>query len=175
MDIIEILKKYDAVIPEEKLGDFNKDFRVNFKSNKELQKVKDDLNLANGKIKEYEDNNFEAKLKELQEKYDTDIAAKQSELDALNFDTKLNKSLAGIEFSSDRIKNSVISEIKSKNFQVGADGQFEGLNDYLKDLYNKEPNIFKAVDSGIHTWAGGSETNNMQSIESYDNLFGRLL
>ena len=169
MDILDILKKYDITVPEEKLGDLNKDLRVNFKSAAEVKKIKDDLAAAQAKIDSSVD--FEGKYNTLQKKYNDDIAAKQAEIDGLNFDTKLNTALRGIEFASDRIRNSVVAEIKAKSFKVDEAGNLEGLNDYLKNLYNTEPDTFKQVDSGIHTWYGGSQdnpNNNKQPTKEFD-------
>lgn len=175
MDILEMLKKHGIEVPEDKLEGFNKDFRVSYKSTGEVNKIKESLKNAEATIQGYTSNDYESKLKALQEKYDTDIAAKQKELDTMIYTTKLNKALEGIEFSSERNKNSVLDEIRQKNFKVNDKGQLDGLNDYLKDLYKNEPAVFKNVDNTIHTWAGGSDNKNSPQVKDYSNLFGRII
>ena len=172
MDILELLKKYEVSIPEDKLGDFNRDFRVAYKSAAELKKVKDDLVNAQAKIDSSVD--FEGKYNTLQKKYDDDVAAKQKELDDYKFDAKVQGALSGIEFASDRVKSSVLGEIRGKGFKLNEQGTIDGLDDYLKDLYKNEPGSFKAIDAGIHTWAGGSENLESKNKPSVDDVFNRV-
>lgn len=172
MDILDILKKYEISISEDKLGDFNRDFRSAYKSAAELKKVKDDLAEAQAKIDSGTD--FEGKYNTLQKKYNDDIAAKQKELDDYKFDSKVQGALNGIEFVSERVKGSVLGEIKNKGFKINEAGQIDGLDDYLKELYKAEPGSFKAVDAGIHTWAGGSEDIDSKNKPSSDDIFNRV-
>lgn len=157
MDILDILKKHGVEIPEEKRNDFSKDFQLNYKTARDFKEVKDNLSELQ---KSLEGNtNLQAQLSALQKKYDTDIAERDKKIGELNFDSKLATALSGIEFSSGRIKQSIVSEIKSKGFKISDKGEIEGLQDYLKGLYDNEPDSFKAVDSGVHTWYGGSSSS----------------
>lgn len=172
MDIFNILKKYNIQVPDEVVEDLNKDLRTNYKSVVEYKKIKEDLDAANAKIQSNTD--FEGQFNTLKNKYDADIKAKQKELDDYKFDAKVQGALNGIEFSSDRVKNSVLGEIRNKGFKINeTDGKIEGLDDYLKNLYKNEPGSFKAVDAGIHTWAGGSEDAN-KNKPSTDDVFNRV-
>ena len=173
MDILDIMKKHGIEISEDKVADFNKDFRSSYKSAGELKKTKDQLAELQAKIDSSVD--FESQYNNLKKKYDEDIKAKQDELDNLNFDSKLSKALSGIEFANSRVANSITSEIKAKGFKIGDSGEIEGLNDYLKELYNNEPDSFKTVDSGRHTWAGGLDTNqSFKQLENYNDIFNRI-
>lgn len=174
MDILDILKKYNISVPEDQVDNFNRDFRGAYKSAAEHKKVKDDLTAAQSKLDTASD--FEGKYNTQVRKYETDMAAKQSEIDGLRFDIKLDKALSGVEFVNSRVRESVISEIKSKNFKVNDTGGIDGLDDYLKNLKNNEPDIFKSAPSGItstgSTWAGGS-SNTKPNIDT-KNIFGRV-
>ena len=163
MDILEFLKKYGIEIPEDKQSDFNNDFKQNCKLSSE---------------------HYKGKLIELQRKYAADIEDRDKiigdqikQIGELNFDSKLSTALNGIEFSNSRVRNSIISEIKNKNFKVSDSGEIEGLQDYLKGLYDSEPDSFKAVDSGVHTWYGGSSGRSgmQEKIDNASDLFGRIL
>lgn len=172
MDILDLLKKYEISIPDDKVGDFNRDFRSAYKSAAELKKIKDDLNEAQSKIESSVD--FEGKYNTLQKKYNDEIAAKQKELDDFKFDAKVAGALNGIEFASERVKSSVLGEIRSKGFKISDTGTIEGLDDYLKNLYKSEPGSFKTVDAGIHTWAGGSDNLDSNNKPSPNDVFNRV-
>lgn len=170
MDILELLKKHGAEIPADNVEAFNRDFRGAYKSAAEHKKVKDDLATAQTQLASNSD--FEGKYNTQVRKYETDMAAKQAEIDGLRFDIKLDKALSGVEFVNSRVRESVISEIKSKNFKVTDNGDIDGLDDYLKNLKNNEPDIFKSAPSGS-TWAGGSSSNKENNTK--DLVFGRLI
>lgn len=168
MDIMEIVKKYGAEIPAENVDAFNKDFRASYKSAAEHKKVKDDLTAAQSKLDTASD--FEGKYNTLFRKYETDIAAKDAVIEGLNRDHLLEKAMGGIEFISQRVKDSVMSEIKAKNFKL-TDGKFEGLEDHLKELQKNEPDIFKKADS-VSTWSGGS-SNPTKETKNKADIFNR--
>ena len=163
MDILEMLKKHGVEIAEDKVADFNKDFRTSYKSVAEHKKLKDELAELQNKVNGNTD--FEGKYNTLLKKYETDLAAKQTEVDDFKFNVKLDKALNGVEFASGRVKDSVVSEIKAKGFKVADSGEIEGLTDYLKELYKNEPDNFKSVDSKVHTWFGGSTDTTVAKAE----------
>lgn len=172
MDIMDIMKKHGLEVPVDVVDAFNKDFRTHYKSVAEHKKVKDDLAIAQAKIDSNVD--FEGKFNTLQAKYNADIEGYKKQISDMTFDTKLDKALIGIEFTSGRVRDSVISEIKTKNFKLLDTGEIEGLNDHLKNLYNTEPDTFKNVDSGIHTWYGGSnEGSSGKSKIGINDIFNR--
>lgn len=170
MDILDILKKHGVEIPEDKRSDFNKDFQQNYKTANDYKKIKDSLAELQKSIEGHTD--LEGRLSALQKKYDTDIAERDKRIGELNFDSKLATRLSGIEFSSERTKRSIINEIKSKGFKVENE-EIEGLEDYLKTLYDTEPESFKAVDSGVHTWYGGSSSSS-EPIKQVSDIFNTI-
>ena len=89
MDILEILKKYNVSIPDDRTDDFNRDFRGSYKSASELKKLKDDLAVVQGKLTSSSE--YEGKYNTLYRKYEADLAEKQRVIDSMVFDNKLNK------------------------------------------------------------------------------------
>lgn len=156
-DILEILKDVGIEIPEDKKDDFNSAFRKAYKSEGELRKIKDELKKANDKIGE-----MQVKVDEydtLKTNYDTEKAGYEKQLADIKFNSILDNELKGVEFASKRVKESILSEIKSKEFKE-KDGKLEGLSEYLKGLYEQEPDTFKSVDSELHTWGKSDKDEN---------------
>ena len=169
-DILDILKKYNIEVPADQVDNFNRDFRGSYKSAAELKKAKDDLTAAQTQLSTASE--FEGKYNTLFRKYEADMAAKQAEIDGMNFDRKLDKALSGVEFINGRIRDSVLGEIKSKNFKVNEQGDIEGLSDYIKNLKTNEPDIFKNPEK-LDTWAGGSN-NNQNNKQNTDDVFSKF-
>ena len=168
MDILEILKKYGLELSEESKSEFDKDFRKSFKSAAELQKVKTelstvqaDLDKANETIENSKALNTQSADAEKQ--YKEEIEKYKSELAEIKFKSLLDAELNGIEFSSERVKSSIVADIKSKGFEE-KDGKLTGLSEYMKELYENEPQSFKSVDDSIHTW--GSSTSNQKETKA---------
>ena len=149
MDILELLKKYGVEIAEDKASDFNSEFRKSFKS--------------------------AAKGSENEEKLKKEVEDYKNQLADIKFNTLLEKGLTGIEFANDRVKQSVLAEIKGKGFEENEKGELAGLSDYLKDLYKKEPETFKAVDANVHTWGASKEEKENSGEKKYSGLFGTIL
>ena len=165
MDILEILKKYNVSIPDDRTDDFNRDFRGSYKSASELKKLKDDLAVVQGKLTSSSE--YEGKYNTLYRKYEADIAEKQRVIDSMVFDNKLNKALSDVEFINGRVRDSVLGEIKSKNFKFNEQGEIDGLGDYLKSLKENEPDIFKNPEK-LDTWAGGSSNTQTKENNNVD-------
>lgn len=177
MDILEMLKQAGVELTEEQRGGFEKEFRKNYKSVAELNKVKEDLKAKTTEVEELtqkleDSTKSTGNLEELKKEYEDKIAGLTTELSEIKYKGILDKSLAGIEFSSDRVKQSVLADIRAKEFKEDKDGNLEGLDTFLKELYEKEPTTFKSVDNNIHTWG---TSNNSQNNETKPNVFGRIL
>lgn len=175
MDILEIMRKHGVEVPEDKRDAFNSDFRTHYKSAGEHKKVKDSLTEAQNRINANVD--YEGKYNTLFRKYEADIAAKQKIIDDMVFDTKLDKALAGVEFVNGRVRDSVLGEIKTKGFKVSEAGAIEGLDDYLKNLRTTEPDIFKASETKVSTWSGGSSASDSKISKpetNYSDLYNKV-
>lgn len=86
----------------------------------------------------------ENKSEELSKQLD-ELKAKYSEatekLAAQETDYAAEKLLAGYKFASERVKNSVLAEFKSKGFKF-ENGAFIGGREYLEELKKNEPDAF---------------------------------
>ena len=178
MDILEILKKYGLEISEENKADFDKDFRKSFKSAAELQKVKTELSTVQSdldKANETIENSKVASTQsaDIEKKYKDEIEGYKKELATIKFNSLLDKELKGIEFSSERVKSSIIADITAKGFEE-EDGKLTGLSDYIKELYEKEPQSFKSVDDSIHTWGSSSTPTKQENKPTKENKLGKI-
>ena len=157
MDINEILSKCDIVVPEEKVSEFNKLVRTNYKSIAEVNKLKgerdelkesvDKLNLDLETFSKGSKNLEEIKSKhskeieELKNKI-SDYETKFKDIEITNI---IENAFKDNKFVSKRVKDSVISEIKGKNFEL-KEGKLEGLDSYIEEL-KKESGVFEADDT----------------------------
>lgn len=170
-DILDILKDVGIEIPEDKKDEFNTAFRKSYKSEGELRKIKEELKKANDKIVEMQGQVDEYNT--LKTKYETETADYQKQLADIRFNSILDSELKGVEFANKRVKESILAEIRAKEFKE-KDGKLEGLSEYLKGLYESEPEIFKNVDSEIHTWGKSNieqDTGSSRSVFEDDVVF----
>lgn len=177
MDILEILEKNGLDLAEDKKEGFLKEFRRAYKSAAELNKVRTERDTLQADLdKAYETiENSKTKTtqtEDAEKKYKDEIEGYKAQLAEIKYNQLLDAELSGIEFSSDRVKSSVIADIKAKGFEE-KDGKLAGLSDYLKELYTTEPDSFKAVDNKIHTW--GSSSAKQTEKETKPNLFGTII
>ena len=174
MDILEILSKYGVEVAEDKVADLNRDLRTNYKSKAEVQKIREKLTEAEAKLESYEAGDFEQKYNNLKLQYDKDILDRDTVIQSMKYDGAISRALQGVNFASERVKSSVINEIKSKNMKIKDTGEIEGLSDYLENLYKSEPDIFKNIGGGFNTWAGGSSGGPSSKDADYTKYFGRI-
>ncbi len=93
------------------------------------------------------DNKSEELAKQLDE-----MTAKYTEatdkLAAQETDYAAEKLLSGYKFASERVKNSVLAEFKSKGFKY-ENGAFVGGKEYLEELKKNEPDAFAKETPGL--------------------------
>ena len=110
----------------------------------ELADTKKLLEDANNKIDEFKDLDVEAIKKEAEDyrkKYKLAEKEGKERLGALQYETQLKDYMSNYTFASERVKNSIYNDMKSKEFKL-EDGQFLGADDYIKQLQEKEPESF---------------------------------
>ncbi len=81
---------------------------------------------------------------ELNKKY----AEATDKLAAQETDYAAEKLLSGYKFASERVKNSVLEEFKSKGFKY-ENGAFVGGKEYLEELKKNEPDAFAKETPGL--------------------------
>lgn len=110
----------------------------------ELADAKKLLEDANNKIEGFKDLDVDAIKKEAQEYKEAFEKAEREgkeKLEALQYETELEKYMNSHTFASERIKNSIYNDMKNKGFKL-EDGKFLGADDYIKQLQEKEPESF---------------------------------
>ncbi len=83
-------------------------------------------------------------IAELSEKYKTAT----DKLASQETDYAAEKLLSGYKFASERVKNSVLEEFKSKGFKY-ENGAFVGGKEYLEELKKNEPDAFAKEAPGL--------------------------
>lgn len=121
------------------------------KVNQELETYKDKVNAletqltdANTQIQSFKEMDIDGIKKSADEwksKYEADTKALQEQMEAREYGYNLDKAIADYKFSNDRVKNSILADIKEKQFKFENE-KFLGLEDYMKQLQESEPTSF---------------------------------
>ena len=119
----------------------------------ELADVKGLLVTANEKIdgfKELDVETIKQEAKDYKEKFEQAQLDAQTRIDELKYETALKDYVGKHQFASERVKNSILADLKTKQFQL-EDGKFLGADDYIKILQEKEPESFTAINAQAET------------------------
>lgn len=119
----------------------------------ELANVKGLLDTANEKIegfKELDVEQIKQEAKDYKEKFETAQLEAQRKIDEIKYETALKDYVNKHQFASERVKNSILQDLKSKQFKL-EEGQFLGADDYIKILQEKEPESFVAAGNDNNT------------------------
>ena len=171
MDINEILAEVGITVPEEKVQQFNKLVRTNYKSAAEVNKLRGEIdNLKESVSKLTVDNENLTKsnkgVEDIETKHKTEIeslTAKIAEYEGKLKDIELTKTIKcyfkDSKFISKRVEDSVIEEIKKKNFEFKDGNTIIRISgDYYYDLH-----IFGEYYQLCADW--NSDTNNIGTSE----------
>ena len=143
----------------------------------ELSGVQKQLEAANTQIQSFKDQDVEGikkKVTEWETKYNTDTQALKDKLSAQAREHAEEMFLSGYQFSSKAARSGVLSELRSKQFQIDESGTILGGKEFMKSLMEdddykgafvveqpKEPETPPApaprFASGTGTPAGGPE------------------
>lgn len=121
------------------------------KANQDLEQYKEkvgaletQLTDANTQIQSFKDMDVEGIKKSADEwktKYESETQELQKQMEAREYGYNLEKAMSNFKFSNDRVKNSIIADIKEKHFKYEGE-KFLGLEDYMKQLQDNEPTSF---------------------------------
>ena len=87
-------------------------------------------------------------LEELKAKYKTDTDGLNAKIAAMETDHAAEKLFGEYSFASERVRNSVLEEFKTKGFKL-ENGAFIGGKQFLEDLKKSEPDVFAAEKPGL--------------------------
>lgn len=140
------------------------------KTEKDTYKTKYDdtkklLDDANTTIQSYKDMDVEGIKKSAEDwkaKYETDTAALNNKIAQQEYEHQADKYLNKYEFSSNLVRSAVLNQFKEKKFKLEND-TFLGADDFMKQLQESEPGIFKVSNptpgntggAGNHPRVGG--------------------
>ena len=119
----------------------------------ELADVKGLLSTANEKIEEFKNLDVDTIKQEAQDykqKFEQAQLEAEQKIGELKYETALKEYVNKHQFASDRVKNSIFNDLKTKEFKL-EEGQFLGADDYIKQLQEKEPESFAAVGTQTET------------------------
>ena len=134
------------------------------------------LKEANDKIEEFKDIDV-VDIKQQVEDYKTKFEKAEREgkekLEALQYETALKDYMSTHKFASDRVKNSIIEDMKKKEFKL-EDGKFLGADDYINQLKEKEPNSFANEETNPVTPPNFTRPANKDNTDEPESLGARL-
>ena len=139
----------------------------------ELEELKKQLAQRDADLEKLKSDTTSADLKkqldELQGKYDADTKELQDKLSAQESDFAAERLFGNFNFASDRIRQSVLQEFKSKGFKF-ENGEFIGGKEFLEELKKSEPDSFAKEKPGLFMGSTQStvspEQNNIQTMVS---------
>lgn len=113
-------------------------------ANEQVEAYKTQLDDANTQIQAFKDMDIDGIRKSADDwkvKYDTDIQALQEKMNAKEYEFAVKEYANQFKFTSDRVKNSIIQDLKAKEFKL-ENGSLLGADDYMKQLRESEPTSF---------------------------------
>lgn len=121
----------------------------------EVQNERDQLKASNGDVAA-----VQKKLDDLQAKYDADIADRDNQLAARDYDDAISRAIAGksLKFSSKYAEKAFKNLLKEKKLEV-KDGELDGLDDFIKEQKAADPDAFapdKPTAKIVSPTGGGS-------------------
>ena len=161
MKILEELEKLGIEVPEEKKAEVTKKFSEEvvsiYEMNKKVQKVQDQLDTANSKLKDTEEalkafdgvdaEGLKQKIAELEESNKQKDAEYKKQLEQRDYKDAVDKLTADIKFSSNAAKKSFVAELMENPLQM-REGKVLGFDDYLKGVKESDPDSFVKESDG---------------------------
>lgn len=115
----------------------------------ELKATKDQLKEANTTIQSYKDmdiENIKASADQWKNKYETETQELNDKLKKQAYEFAAKEYLGKYDFLSERVKNSILKDFMDKDFKL-EEGKFLGADDWIKNLSENEPELFKDDDN----------------------------
>lgn len=114
----------------------------------ERDTLKTQLGEANEKIKSYTDmdvDGIKQSVKDWETKYNTDTQALKDQLANQSYGYAVERSVAGLKFSSGAAQKQFIADLKSKKLPLQED-KLLGMEDYVKQYKEADPDAFASED-----------------------------
>lgn len=156
-DILDILKENGVEIPEDKMENFNKEFRTSYKSVHELDKIKEKRDSLETRINELNDvisgykkidvDGLKNEVNAWKEKYEN--ADKE-------YAKKINKQILtnafmNFKFSSKTAKNGIFGAALNSDKIKFENDTVVGLDDFIKEMKESDPEAFVSEEEKKET------------------------
>lgn len=113
-------------------------------ANEQVEAYKAQLDDANTQIQSFKDMDIDGirqSALDWETKYEADIKALQDKMNAKEYEFAVKEYASQFNFTSDRVKNSIIQDLTAKGFKL-ENGKLLGADDYMKQLRESEPTSF---------------------------------
>lgn len=128
----------------------------------DTKKLLDDANTTIQSYKEMDVEGIKKSAEDWKTKYETDTSALNNKIAQQEYEHQADKYLNKYEFSSNLVRSAVLNQFKEKKFKLEND-TFLGADDFMKQLQESEPGIFKVLNpapgntggTGNHPRVGG--------------------
>ena len=113
-------------------------------ANEQVAAYKGQLEEANAQIQSFNDMDIEGIRKSAEDwktKHDNAVKELQEKMNAKEYEFAVKEYANQFNFTSDRIKNSIIGDLMAKEFKL-EEGKLLGADDYMKQLRESEPTSF---------------------------------
>ncbi len=104
-----------------------------------------DMEKANDELEKYKGVDIDGLNKQIEDwkaKYDTDTQALNDQLKAQATEFKVQDYLSKFQFTSERVKSSIMTDFMKQGFEVDENGVFVGADEYMTKLQESEPTSF---------------------------------
>lgn len=133
--------------------------------NKDLKKQLEETNSKVQELSKVNPDDLNAKLTELQTKYDNDTQALNNKIAEQEYNYKINDYVKDIEFSSKSAKKSFIEDLKNKHLEFNGDN-LVGFDDFKKEYEENDPTTF-VIKQKVNVDTGGAHVNTNNNDDEF--------
>lgn len=120
-------------------------------------------------FKKIDVNGLQQQFNDLQTKYDTETKSLSDQLLSKDTEYKARDFFGKYQFASDRVKNSVFADFMAQGFELTPEGAFAGADEFMKELQEKEPDIF-GQQAGTPTLVKGGNGNPNPNAPKFEEM-----
>lgn len=130
-----------------------------------------DMEKANDELEKYKGVDIDGLNKQIEDwkvKYDTDTQALNEQLKSQATEFKVQDYLSKFQFTSERVKSSIMADFMKQGFEVDENGVFVGADEYMTKLQESEPTSFvndKTPYFAKSTQGQGTKTPGSKKLE----------
>lgn len=130
-----------------------------------------DMEKANDELEKFKDVNIDELNKQINDwkaKYETETQALNDQLKSQAVEFKAQSYLSKFQFTSERVKSSIMADFMKQGFEVDENGVFVGADEYMTKLQESEPTSFvndKTPYFAKGTQGQGSKTPGAKSLD----------